>query len=191
MTITSSPAGATVEIDGVVVGTTPYRVKYPGGYFHKTHTVFGERLEHSMTVRIYKDGYTSQEIALTEGPFEWVALNGRNHGRYWLLKANQIHTTLEQVSTAFNGSVHTSLTAANDGELRPEIPTEQLVEVATPAVVKLRDADGWGTGFLLTDTGVIATNHHVAEGNVSLDVIFSDGTKLLGKVVYTDTRIWH
>jgi S1-C subfamily serine protease len=58
-------------------------------------------------------------------------------------------------------------------------------------VVKLRDADGWGTGFLLTDTGVIATNHHVAEGNVSLDVIFSDGTKLLGKVVYTDTRIWH
>jgi len=189
LTITSSPPGATVEIDGLVVGKTPYRIKYPGGYFHKTHTVFGERLEHSMTLRVYKDGYTPQEIALTEGPYEWVALNGRSHGHYWLLKTNEIHATLEQASTVFDGSVHISVAAANGVELRPEISTEQLVEAATPAVVKLRDADGWGTGFLLTDTGVIATNHHVTAGKVSMDVIFSDGTELLGKIVYTDPRL--
>jgi serine protease Do len=69
LNITSSPTGATVEIDGVVVGTTPFRVNYPGGYFHKTKTVIGTRLEHAMVARIYKDGFTVQEVTLTDGPF--------------------------------------------------------------------------------------------------------------------------
>ena len=41
----SVPSGAAVEIDGKNVGVTPYVVKLPGGYFHKTATVFGARLE--------------------------------------------------------------------------------------------------------------------------------------------------
>jgi PEGA domain len=52
LTITSSPAGATVEIDGLVAGTTPYETDFPGGYFHKTHTAFDAHLEHSMVVRM-------------------------------------------------------------------------------------------------------------------------------------------
>jgi serine protease Do len=189
LTITSSPTGATVEIDGVVVGKTPYKINYPGGYFHKTHTVFSEKLEHAMTVRVYKDGYTSDEISLTEGPFEWVALNGRDHGHYWLIKSKQINASLDQTSTVFNGSVHTSLKFANSLQPHSELSPEQVAKMATPAVVKLRNTDGWGTGFLITDTGVIATNHHVADGNNSLDVVFPDGATLLGKVVYTDTHL--
>ena len=43
LTITSSPPGATVEIDGIVAGKTPYQMKAPGGYFHKTpHRLRGE-----------------------------------------------------------------------------------------------------------------------------------------------------
>jgi serine protease Do len=184
LTITSSPSGATVEIDGVVVGTTPCTVKYPGGYFHKTHTVFGQRLEHSLTIRVYKDGYTSQDLKLTNGPFEWVALNGQNHGRYWLVTTNHIQATLKPVSTVFTGAVRTTTAHGREVELRPELPTEQIVERARPAVVKLRNADGWGTGFLITDTGVIATNRHVVEGQTSVVVVFSNGAELLGMVVY-------
>jgi S1-C subfamily serine protease len=36
--ITSTPSGASVEINGVIVGTTPYEEQVPGGYFHKTIT---------------------------------------------------------------------------------------------------------------------------------------------------------
>jgi hypothetical protein len=36
--ITSTPSGASVEINGVTVGTTPYEEEVPGGYFHKTKT---------------------------------------------------------------------------------------------------------------------------------------------------------
>jgi len=95
LTIASTPPGATVEIDGAVVGTTPYEIAHPGGYFHKPHTVFGSRLEHAMLMHIYKDGYASQKVALTSGPFEWVAVTGRHHGKYFLLKSERFDITLE------------------------------------------------------------------------------------------------
>src|SRR5277367_6878572 len=78
--ITSAPSGAAVEIDGAVVGTTPFHADYPGGYFHKTHTVFSTRLEHRMVLRVSKDGYVLQQITLTDGPFDWVGVTGKHHG---------------------------------------------------------------------------------------------------------------
>ena len=170
--ITSTPSGATVEIDGVVVGTTPYEANFPSGYFHKPHTVFGARLDHPLVARIYKDGYTSQEFTLTEGPHDWVALNGKNHGHYWLIKADVAEVTLKPASAVFNGKVKATSASGIAVTMTPEIPIERVVEIASPAVVKLRTLEGWGTGFLITDTGVIATNHHVTKGFPTLTVIF-------------------
>jgi hypothetical protein len=95
LTITSSPPGATLEIDGKVVGTTPYEVTYPGGFFHKTHTVFGERLKHAMTAHISKDGYASQRLTLTTGPFEWTSVTGRHHGNFFLLRSERFEIKLK------------------------------------------------------------------------------------------------
>ena len=186
--ITSTPSGATVEIDGVVVGTTPYEANFPSGYFHKPHTVFGARLDHPLVARIYKDGYTSQEFTLTEGPHDWVALNGKNHGHYWLIKADVAEVTLKPASAVFNGKVKATSASGIAVTMTPEIPIERVVEIASPAVVKLRTLEGWGTGFLITDTGVIATNHHVTKGFPTLTVIFPVGTEMLGKVVYSDPK---
>jgi S1-C subfamily serine protease len=190
LTITSSPAGASVEIDGIVVGTTPYRMNVPGGYFHRTLTVFGRTLQHQMVLRVYKDGYTAQEVKLTDGPFEWIALNGRDHGKYWLLKTNHIEANLKPISTVFTGNVKTTTTHGREVDLRPQMSTEQVVENVSPAVVTLRNSDSMGmrlgTGFLITETGVVATNRHVVDGQTSTIVVFSNGTTLLGKVVYVD-----
>jgi trypsin-like peptidase/PEGA domain-containing protein len=185
LTITSSPPGATVEIDGVIVGTTPFQMKVPGGYFHKTRTVFGQTLQHEMTLRIYKDGYTAQDLRLTEGPFTWISLNGRTEGHYWLLKANHIEAQLQPASVAFTGRVKRTDARASETNVGAELPIQQIVENAIPAVVRLSSPEGWGTGFLITDTGVIATNRHVVEGRNSMTVRLSNGTQLLGKVIYT------
>jgi hypothetical protein len=69
-----------VKINGVLVGTTPFHADDPGGYFHKPHLVFSARLDHSMALRISKDGYSTNQIALTEGPLEWIAVTGKRHG---------------------------------------------------------------------------------------------------------------
>jgi PEGA domain len=115
LTITSSPTGATVEIGGLVSGTTPYKTNFPGGYFHKTHTVFGSRLNHSIVLRISKDGYFTQQVTLTEGPFEWIAVNGRHHGNYFLLKSGRFDIKLDPVSV---GTAPVE-TIGSEGPLRP------------------------------------------------------------------------
>src|SRR5712692_11154786 len=93
--ITSTPSGATVELDGVVAGTTPFEKDFPGGYFRKTRTSMGSRLEHPVVARISLTGYASKEIKLTEGPMNWISLNGRNRGEYWLFKSDHFHVELQ------------------------------------------------------------------------------------------------
>jgi hypothetical protein len=94
------PVGATIEIDGAAIGVTPYTIDYPSSYFHKPHTVFSSRLEHALILKIHKEGYTSQQITLTDGPLQWISVTGRRHGSYFLLKGGHFTFQLEQVSEA-------------------------------------------------------------------------------------------
>ena len=66
-------AGATVQINGVLVGTTPYEQSIPGGYLHKTKTALGARLGYPMVARLTLEGNAAKEIQLTEGPMSWVS----------------------------------------------------------------------------------------------------------------------
>jgi hypothetical protein len=104
LTIATSPPGATIEINGLAAGTTPYKIDYPGSYFHKPHTAFSARLEHAMTVRISKDGYLPQQVTLTNGPFDWIAVTGRRRGSYFLLKAEHFEIKLEVISLGNTGN---------------------------------------------------------------------------------------
>jgi hypothetical protein len=102
LSVTSSPPGANVEINGVLVETTAFHAEYPGGYFHKTHVVFTTRLDHSMILRVSKDGYSPQQIALADGPFERVALKGEHYGNYFLLKSDHFELKLEPAGLTSN-----------------------------------------------------------------------------------------
>lgn len=97
LTITTDPPGATVEIDGLVSGTTPSHTELPGGYFHKTHTAFSARLEHPVVAHFSKDGFVTQQVTLTDGPFEWTAITGRRRGNYFLLKSDHFHIKLREI----------------------------------------------------------------------------------------------
>lgn len=116
LTITSTPPGARVEIDGLFAGTTPYTTDFPGGYFHKPHTVFGSRLDHAMVVAISKDGYAPEKLTITNGPFAWVSINGRRHGSYFLLKAAHFDIHLDPLSASNRRAVET---IDGEGPIRP------------------------------------------------------------------------
>jgi S1-C subfamily serine protease len=48
---------------------------------------------------------------------------------------------------------------------------------------------GWsGTGFFISDTGLILTNHHVAKGSKTLLVVLSDGTHSSAEIVAIDDQ---
>lgn len=123
LVITSAPSGATVEIDGAVVGTTPYEISYPNSYFHKPHTVFSARLEHAMVAHIYKDGYAPQRLTLTSGPLEWVAVTGRHHGKYFVLKSERFDIKLEPASERGVGSMEAN---GKEGPIHPHLPASVL-----------------------------------------------------------------
>lgn len=126
LTITSTPPGATIEIDGAAIGTTPYKIDYPSSYFHKPHTVFGSRLEHALTLRIYKEGYSPQQLKLTEGPLQWTSLTGRHEGNYFLLKADHFDFKLEATSEARAGAATPEKKAAPIGEPAGGLVTTSL-----------------------------------------------------------------
>jgi S1-C subfamily serine protease len=183
--ITSKPPGATVQINGVDVGTTPFEKDYPGGYFHKTKTAISAHLEHQLIARLSLAGYATKEIVLSEGPMEWSSLNGKNRHQYWLLKSDHFDVAFELLTATFTGGVAAHL-PAGAANLSPELSLESLAAVAKPAVVQLLGAQKSGSGFFVTETGVIATNAHVARDEGSLTALLSNGQRLEAKVVYID-----
>lgn len=190
LAITSEPPGAKVELNGAHVGNTPFQADLPGGYFKKTKTVFGKRLEERVIARITLDGYAPKELELTSGPFAWVALNGTFHGYYFLLRSNGFHFDLVKVAKVFTGSVETSLSSTTTASLRPELPVEEVVSRANPAVVQLRGATGgMGTGFFITDTGVLVSNAHVVRGQGTVIARTSSGQDVEAKVIHVDTEM--
>jgi hypothetical protein len=168
LTVNSNPPGATVEIDGIVVGKTPYRVEVPGGYLHGTRSVFGKLLRQQTHLRLVLDGYLPKEADLARGPIPWVALNGTYHGDYWLLKTATFDFTLEKAATTFTGNVQATLINSGPTSMRPGLPTEEIVRLSNAAVLFLKGSEGTGSGFLVSDTGVAVTNAHVQKDNLSL-----------------------
>ena len=187
--ITSTPSGAAVELDGVVVGTTPYQVKYPGGYFHGTKTIYGNLLGHPMRVRVSLKGYLTKELLLTDGPMERVNTTGKVHQQYYLLKSDHFDFTLEKVEAALTGAPETSPGSPGRSAARRELPAEEIVQRARPAVVLLRGAQVQGTGFLITDTGVIATNAHVVRDQSRLSAVLANGEELPSRIVFVDAEL--
>src|ERR1043166_6637452 len=113
LVIASNPPGATVEIDGVVVGKTPFIKGYPGGYFHRPRTVLHPRLEHALMARITLAGYATREIPLTEGPLEWkTTLRGTKRFDFWLFKAKRFDAQLDLLVKIFTGSVNSPVPSA-------------------------------------------------------------------------------
>jgi S1-C subfamily serine protease len=185
LTIDSIPAGATVEIDGIAVGKTPYSVEVPGGYIHGTRSVFGKVLRQQMHVRLQLDGYLPLDSDLARGPMPWIALNGVYHGDYWLLKTANFSFKLNKAASAFTGNVQVA--SANEAlSLRPAPSSEDIVRMASPAVLFLRGSDGTGSGFLVTATGVAVTNAHVAKGQSVLAASTANGQTFNATVQYID-----
>jgi S1-C subfamily serine protease len=185
--IITVPPGAAVQINGVLVGTTPYEQNIPGGYLHKTKTALGARLGYPMIARLTLKGYAAKEIQLTEGPMSWVStLKGHNHGAYWLLKTDNFRVELQSASQTFTGAVESVSGSTVVSAPRPELSLEELVSRTKPAVVFLKSLTKSGTGFFITATGVVVTNAHLARGEEALLATLPNGTQLEAKIVYVD-----
>jgi hypothetical protein len=77
----------------------------------------------------------------------WIGLNGRNHGEYWLLKSTHFHIDLDPISEVFTGTVMARLSSHVSADEARQLSREDLIAKAKAAVVYLRGLDKAGTGF--------------------------------------------
>lgn len=83
----------------------------------------------------------------------------------------------------------TTKSGTGESDLQPELSLEELVQRTKPAIVLLKTLEKSGTGFFVTETGVIATNAHVARGEEFLRATLPEGDELEVKVVYVDDEL--
>ena len=189
LSITSSPPGANVELDGIAVGKTPFEIEVPGGYLHGTKSVFGKVLDHQMHLKLTLEGYLPVSVDLANGPRPWVALNGTYHGDYWLLKSDHFSFALEKAATNFAAVAPPPPSAKSNSPLPPELPTEQVVSIANPSVLRLKTSEGSGSGFLITETGIAVTNAHVVGSDHEIVADTAAGQSFQAKLVYVDPKL--
>jgi serine protease Do len=147
LTITSTPAGATVEIDGVKVGKTPLIKDYPGGYFHRTKTAVGSRLEHPLAARLTLEGFAPKVLALCDGPQQWRDLHGRSRGEYWTFKIPSFEVTLVPIAKEFTGEVAVKTARNTSVEYVRDLKLEEVVALVKPSVVYLEGSRNRARAF--------------------------------------------
>ena len=141
LTITSTPSGATVEIDGVKVGKTPFVKDYPGGYFRRTKTAFGSRLEHPLVARVTLEGFAPKVVTLCDGPQEWRDIHGRGRGEYWTFKNSSFEVPLVPIAKEFTGEFAVKTARNTSVEYARDLKLEEVVALVKPSVVYLMTID--------------------------------------------------
>ncbi|MDR3717852.1 MAG: PEGA domain-containing protein [Bryobacteraceae bacterium] len=103
--ITSEPPGAHVILNGRDRGTTPLEWKVGHWAFDsKKSSVFSKHLSEPWVLEISKDGYRTESIRLTRGPYYWRSFNGQNSYQYWVLNAPSYDVKLRPATRALTNA---------------------------------------------------------------------------------------
>lgn len=184
------PPGAEVEVNGSVRCTTPCSITVPSYYFGAKRTALSRHADSPIVVRLLKDGYAPKTIQVTTGPIHWKNLYGNNLYDYYEIETTDFNVRLDAVDTFFNASTAQPSTGVANGPAVSSAGTtlgnEDIVRNAMPAIVVVSTSDGWGSGFLISENGVVVTNAHVVKGSPNVTVELSDGKKIESTSLYVD-----
>jgi S1-C subfamily serine protease len=142
-----------------------------------------------LVARIKLDGFAAKEVQLCDGPAQWRDIHGRERGEYWTFKVSSFEIALVPIPKAFTGEVAVKTAGRTPVEVVRDLKLEEVVALVKPSVVYLTGSKRSGTGFLVTNTGLIATNAHVAREEESLMAKLSSGIELEANVAYIDDNV--
>lgn len=190
--IYSEPQGAKIESGGKVLGITPFKQPIPGNYFYNgPRFAFSSFINSPQTITISKEGYVSKTIEITKGPYQWVSLNGANRIIYWVVSQPEFYVKLDKVGEFLGTNPFASDKAkqsetAGNARKSSNLTTEEIVQRSLPAVVTVKTATGFGSGFFILPSGIIVTNRHVVENYQTVTVVTSKGESIQSKSIFVD-----
>jgi hypothetical protein len=97
----SIPAGAQVELEGRVVGTTPLKWKFPNYWFGRKSMAWSAHSSQPLQIRLTKEGFTPKVLTVTTGPIHWRSFNGVNQYDYYLLSSTEFTVKLDSIQQFF------------------------------------------------------------------------------------------
>ncbi len=189
--ITSDPPSARVEINSKYISDTPLVHKVKDYLFNGPKYVWSDWLGVPLQLTISKEGYVPKTIVITRGPFIWVNGNYTVRRDYYVITSTSFHIKLDRIGEflgtnplAANTPNPSSAILAPGIESKAKLSTEQVVQTALPAVVTVKAGMGSGSGFFITDSGVVVTNKHVVEGSQMVSVITAKGESFSSESVF-------
>ncbi len=115
--ITSEPPGAHIVLNGRDRGVTPLGIKVGHWAFDtKKSSIFSKHLSEPWTMEVSKDGYRTESIEITRGPFSWHSFNGQHSYQYWVLNSPSYHVKLRPATRALTNADVVSLLKSGLGE---------------------------------------------------------------------------
>jgi len=133
MALDTIPAGATVELGGSAIGTTPLRMVFPTAYFQPPNTIWARHLGAPLKITLLLSGYLTKTVEIGDGPRSWASLNGANHFDYYLLRPAYT-IKLDPVTSAVGASPASN--ATNESSTTNEI---LAMATALEKLAQLRD----------------------------------------------------
>ncbi|WP_345290245.1 serine protease, partial [Streptomyces gulbargensis] len=70
-----------------------------------------------------------------------------------------------------------------------ELSKQEEIQAYKEAVVLIQDGHSKGTGFVITENGLIVTNRHVVDGMFPITVTFPHGERFIAELIYTDPDV--
>ena len=186
VSIDTSPEGAQVEVNGNITCTTPCSIDVPAAYFGTKHWGYSAHMDQPLSIRLSKDNFAPKNVILTSGPHHWGNDSPLNYD-YYLVDTDHFNIRLDPVQAFVGqGSPSASAAASTVAAEVESLPIEQIVHNSLPAIVLVKTSAGSGSGFFITDEGLIATNAHVVEGQQSATIVTASGKELPSSNIYVD-----
>lgn len=146
-----------------------------------------------------KNGRFKKSISFIAGGLVCAMLGGvtGGYGVYYMVKSDT-----EVSDDANKGNVYSSGASSTTTNTSKEFATSgdsltiaQVVKMVAPAVVGVDatvnstsgTANSLGSGFIISEDGLVVTNYHVIEGATSVSVILSTGEEVSAEVVNYDS----
>lgn len=193
--IVSDPPGARVDLNGRFWGTTPIEIRVKDHYFNGPKYLWSDYLAGPMEVTISKEGYVAKTFQLTNGPFRWVNLNNTAEKIYFVIKNTSFNIRLDRTADFIGANPFTrpqinpsNVTSTSDQTTQPR-STEEIVSIALPAVVTVNiRGRGSGSGFFITESGIVVTNRHVVGTSSEATIVSAKGEAYVSESIFVHPR---
>jgi S1-C subfamily serine protease len=135
---------------------------------------------------VIKDGFVPKTVRLTGNQLRWTSFNGQNIFTYYVIQSHEYHIKLDKVGDFLGGNPFNVLGPTSQPGIESEPSLEVMINHTMPSVVTITTAEGSGSGFFVTKTGVIVTNKHVVGTSGRVRVLNAFGKLFETESIYSD-----